>query len=136
MPINNDDTPLFNIGVVAQLIGVHPETLRIWERHQLIDPTRRNKQRLYTNNDLKRLNFIHTLINKKGLNISGVKQVLSMYNCWHNKQCTGGLKSTSPNDNVNSKLCWKEENTYCDIKDKSDKCLKCPYYPEECPCPK
>ncbi|MDD2443054.1 MAG: MerR family transcriptional regulator, partial [Desulfotomaculaceae bacterium] len=79
MPIQDDDQPLFNIGVVAQLLQVHPETLRIWERNNLIEPKRKNRQRLYSNNDLKRLKFIHNLINKKGLNIAGVQQVIVMY---------------------------------------------------------
>lgn len=137
MPINDDDTPLYNIGVVARLIGVHPETLRIWERNKLIEPTRHNKQRMFSNNDLKRLNFIHTLINKNGLNIAGTKKVLSMYTCWDHKQCKGGLKNKTPNNNLNSKPCWREEDTFCyELIKKDEKCLKCSFYPNECPCPK
>jgi DNA-binding transcriptional MerR regulator len=61
--------PLYTIGVVADLISVHPETLRVWERHGLLKPHRRNAQRLYTDDDLKRLSFIQELI-AKGLNLA------------------------------------------------------------------
>ena len=63
--------PLYTISVIAELMGVHPETLRVWERHGLLKIPRRNAQRLYTDNDLKRLSFIQDLLDK-GLNLAGV----------------------------------------------------------------
>ena len=62
---NNENTPMYTIGIVAELLGVHQETLRIWERNSLISPQRKNTQRLYSNNDLKKLkktiNYNNTL---------------------------------------------------------------------------
>ena len=123
----NDDQPMFNIGVIAELLKVHPETLRIWEKHGLVEPSRRNKQRLYSNNDVKRLQFIHFLINEKGLNIAGVLQIITMYPCWNIKNCNGG--NAEKGDKVNySKPCWKEQGTYCYvIEDKADHCSSCPH---------
>ncbi|AQS59254.1 MerR family transcriptional regulator [Desulforamulus ferrireducens] len=122
----NDDQPMFNIGVIAELLKVHPETLRIWEKHGLVEPSRRNKQRLYSNNDVKRLQFIHFLINEKGLNIAGVLQIITMYPCWNIKNCNGGAEK---GDKVNyNKPCWKEPGTYCYvIEDKADHCSACPH---------
>lgn len=122
MVLVNDDQPLYNIGVIAELLKVHPETLRIWEKHNLIGPARRNKQRLYTNNDVKRLQFIHYLINEKGLNIAGVQQMLALYPCWNVKNCPGGKREKEADVNYN-KPCWKEQGTYCFIlQDKADYC--------------
>ncbi|AEG60248.1 MerR family transcriptional regulator [Desulforamulus ruminis] len=128
----NDDQPMFNIGVIAELLKVHPETLRIWEKHGLVEPSRRNKQRLYSNNDVKRLQFIHYLINDKGLNIAGVLQIISMYPCWTTKHCPGANSSREGNVNVN-KPCWKEQGTFCFIlEDITDHCSVCPHYKNDC----
>ncbi|MDD3653814.1 MAG: MerR family transcriptional regulator [Desulfotomaculaceae bacterium] len=125
----DDDKAVFNIGIIAQFLQVHPETLRIWEKNDLIHPARKNKQRLYSNNDLKRLSFIHRLINEKGLNIAGVKQVLSMYPCWGTKSCQDNQimnKDNSPNE---SKPCWKKDGYFCTIiQDKADLCNNCRFY--------
>lgn len=128
----NDDQPMFNIGVIAELLKVHPETLRIWEKHNLVEPSRRNKQRLYSNNDVKRLQFIHFLINEKGLNIAGVLQIISMYPCWNTKNCSGGNKSEDGTVNVN-KPCWKEQGTFCFVlEDFADRCSACPHLNNGC----
>lgn len=66
-----EQKPLYTIGIVADLMDVHPETLRVWEHHGLLKPPRRNTQRLYTDGDLKRLGFIKGLLDK-GLNLAGV----------------------------------------------------------------
>lgn len=132
MPVWDDDQPMFNIGVVAQLLEVHPETLRIWEKNNLIKPTRKNKQRLYSNNDLKRLKFIHQLINERGLNIAGVQQVISMYSCWHLKTCPGSrLKNNNPDQEIvnQHKPCWFESGSYClVIHDRADLCNSCQFF--------
>lgn len=128
----NDDQPMFNIGVIAELLKVHPETLRIWEKHNLVEPSRRNKQRLYSNNDVKRLQFIHFLINEKGLNIAGVLQIISMYPCWNTKNCSGGNNSKDGTVNVN-KPCWKEQGTFCFVlEDLADRCSACPHLNNGC----
>lgn len=125
MVLANDTQPVYNIGVVAELLKVHPETLRIWEKHNLILPARRNRQRLYSNDDVKRLLFIHQLINDKGLNIAGVQHTLALYPCWTVKNCPGGKNRDEPMINLN-KPCWKESGTYCYVlQDKTDYCSAC-----------
>lgn len=133
MTIWNDDLPMFNIGVVAQLLQVHPETLRIWEKNRLIEPIRKNRQRLYSNNDLRRLKFIHQLINEKGLNIAGVQQIISMYPCWKIKKCPGSnLRSEQDSVNYN-KPCWQEEGSYCLlVQDQTDLCSTCRHFNNGC----
>jgi DNA-binding transcriptional MerR regulator len=72
--------PLYTISVISDLVGVHWETLRVWERHGLLKPPRINTQRLYTDGDLKRLSFILKLLDE-GLNLAGVTYHLSFYPC-------------------------------------------------------
>ncbi len=122
----DEDTAVYTIGTVARFIGEHPETLRVWEKNDLIKPDRRSYQRKYTNNDLKRLKFIKYLLDEKGLNLAGAKHIISMYSCWYNKDCKGGAQKDSRVMINESKLCWKTEDTYClVISDKSEICNSC-----------
>jgi MerR family transcriptional regulator/heat shock protein HspR len=122
----NEDQGLYTIGTVAKLIEEHPETLRVWEKNDLIRPDRNGYQRKYSNNDIRRLQFIKYLMDGKGLNIAGVKHLISLYSCWFNQNCSGGafLNSVVP---VNeSKACWKIEDTYClAASDKAELCNSC-----------
>ena len=122
----DEDMGLYTIGTVAELIGEHPETLRVWERNELIFPDRKGYQRKYSNNDLKKLKFIKYLMDPKGLNIAGVKQLISMYACWYKKNCKGGASKNSPVSVNEAKPCWKIEDTYCLVaNDKAEWCNSC-----------
>lgn len=121
-----EDQSVYSIGIVAEIIGVHPETLRIWERNGIVCPARRNQRRLYSPLDLKRLKFARGLIEKDRLNLAGVSKVVQMYPCWQRKYCSGG-KPQSFKEQVNPlKPCWKEPGTYClRTEDKADFCSGC-----------
>ena len=122
----DEDKGLYPIGTVAKLIDVHPETLRVWERNGLIFPDRQGYQRRYSHNDLKRLQFIKYLLNEKGLNVAGVKQLTSMYACWYKKNCKGGAAKNSPVPVNETKPCWKLPATYCLVaSDKAEICNSC-----------
>jgi MerR family transcriptional regulator/heat shock protein HspR len=69
---------VFAISVAAELAGLHPQTLRIYEREGLIEPNRSGGgTRLYSNTDVDRLREIATLTGS-GLNIAGVRLVLEL----------------------------------------------------------
>ena len=69
---------LFVISVAAELAGVHPQTLRIYERKGLVDPVRTDGgNRRYSEDDIDRLRRIQDLTNE-GLNLAGVKRVLEL----------------------------------------------------------
>lgn len=75
---------VFVISVAAQLSGMHPQTLRIYERKGLIDPYRTpGGTRRYSQEDIDRLTLIQELTSK-GLNLEGVKQVIELQNEVHN----------------------------------------------------
>jgi MerR family transcriptional regulator/heat shock protein HspR len=74
-----DTRALYVISVAAELAGVHPQTLRIYEAKGLIRPKRTaGNTRLYSEADLDRLRLIQQLTTEFGLNLAGVEQVLHM----------------------------------------------------------
>jgi MerR family transcriptional regulator, heat shock protein HspR len=74
-----DDRPRYMISVAADLVGMHPQTLRIYENKGLIQPTRTaGNTRLYSEADLERLRLIQRLTSELGLNLAGVEQVLRL----------------------------------------------------------
>ena len=69
---------VFVISVAAELAGVHPQTLRIYERKGLVDPARTGGgSRRYSEEDIERLRRIQDLTNE-GLNLAGVKRVIEL----------------------------------------------------------
>lgn len=75
------DHPAYTISVVAQLLGLHEQTIRQYERLGLISPCRTiRKTRLYSRSDIDRLESITYLVKTCGVNISGVKIVITLSN--------------------------------------------------------
>jgi MerR family transcriptional regulator/heat shock protein HspR len=71
--------PVYMIGVAADLAGVHPQTLRIYERKRLVEPQRtRGNTRLYSEADIERLHLIQTLTQEEGINLAGVIRILEL----------------------------------------------------------
>jgi MerR family transcriptional regulator/heat shock protein HspR len=73
-----DDAPVYAISVAAQLAGLHPQTLRQYDRLGLLSPTRvGGRNRLYSSRDIVRLQEIADL-SAQGLSIEGVRRVLEL----------------------------------------------------------
>src|SRR5438045_7048195 len=74
-----DDRPRYMISVAADLVGMHPQTLRIYEQKGLVRPGRTaGNTRLYSDADVERLRLIQQLTTEVGLNLAGVERVLHM----------------------------------------------------------
>ena len=70
---------LFMISVVSEMLGVHPQTLRLYEREGFIKPKRSGgNTRLYSEEDVAKLELILRLTRELGVNLAGVEVVLSM----------------------------------------------------------
>jgi len=70
---------LFMISVAAELAGMHPQTLRIYEQKGLITPARTPKNtRLYSEEDIQRLRYIQRLTTELGMNLAGVEKVIEL----------------------------------------------------------
>ncbi len=75
---SNKDKPLYMISVAAELTGMHPQTLRVYEQKGLVTPGRsRGNTRLYSGRDIERLNLISKLTDE-GINLAGVVRILDM----------------------------------------------------------
>jgi MerR family transcriptional regulator, heat shock protein HspR len=74
-----DERPRYMISVAADLVGMHPQTLRIYEQKGLVRPSRTaGNTRLYSESDLERLRLIQRLTTELGLNLAGVELVLRL----------------------------------------------------------
>jgi MerR family transcriptional regulator/heat shock protein HspR len=74
-----DDRPRYMISVAADLVGMHPQTLRIYEQKGLVTPKRTaGNTRLYSEADLERLRLINQLTTELGLNLAGVEHVIRL----------------------------------------------------------
>jgi len=73
------ERPRYMISIAAELVGMHPQTLRIYEQRGLVRPKRTaGNTRLYSEHDLDRLRLIQRLTTELGLNLAGVEQVLRL----------------------------------------------------------
>lgn len=75
----SEDRAVYIISVAAELAGVHPQTLRIYERKGLLSPARTaGNTRRYSDRDIHRLQLIQKLTQEHGLNLAGVQMILEM----------------------------------------------------------
>jgi MerR family transcriptional regulator/heat shock protein HspR len=76
----SDDLPVYVISVAAQLAGMHPQTLRAYDRMGLVSPGRSaGKGRRYSMRDILALREIQRLSHKEGVNLSGIKLILDQH---------------------------------------------------------
>ena len=77
--MDGHDRPRYMISVAAELVGMHPQTLRIYEQKRLVRPQRTpGNTRLYSERDLERLRLVQGLTTELGLNLAGVEAVLAL----------------------------------------------------------
>ncbi|MGA7276531.1 MAG: MerR family transcriptional regulator [Desulfocapsaceae bacterium] len=81
------ETPVYSIGVAAQILGVHPRTLRIYEDEGLVKPARKGNRRFFSANDITWIGCIRTMIHEEGISIPGIKKLLRYAPCWEITDC-------------------------------------------------
>jgi MerR family transcriptional regulator/heat shock protein HspR len=114
--------PLYPIGIVAELVGTTDQTLRLYEKHGLISPARRNKNRYYSENDIKWIRCIRELIHTKKISIQGIKKLLEYAPCWEltgctedrKKKCSSFIDKTRPCWELNRRICARESGKICE----------------------
>jgi MerR family transcriptional regulator, glutamine synthetase repressor len=100
--------PLFSIGIVKSLTNLTARQIRYYEEHKLIHPARTDgNQRLFSFNDVDRLLEIKELI-EKGINLAGIKQVLSIKELPITKELDEGQDSPQLSDKELRKILHKE----------------------------
>jgi len=78
MMLRDKKQPLYMISVVSEMLHVHPQTLRLYEREGLVTPKRTKRQRLYSEEDVERLGMIVRLTRELGVNKAGVEVILRL----------------------------------------------------------
>ena len=78
-PVDDESGGLYTMAVASRLTGMHPQTLRKYERAGLVTPSRQSgNQRLYSESDIRRLRRIRYLVEERGVNIAGLALTLEM----------------------------------------------------------
>ena len=78
-PMVDKDKPLYVISVAAELVDMHPQTLRLYERKGLIEPSRSaGKTRLYSQRNIEQLREIRRLTQELGVNLAGVEEIIRL----------------------------------------------------------
>lgn|GEM_PF-364538 len=83
----DENKAIFTIGIAAQMLGVHPRTLRIYEEEGLITPLRKGKWRYFNMNDIKWIECLREMIHEHGVSIAAVKKLLQYTLCWNITEC-------------------------------------------------
>ncbi|MCX8105688.1 MAG: MerR family transcriptional regulator [Ignavibacterium album] len=123
----NKDLPIYPISVAAQLLNISVHTLRMYEREGLIIPHKKeSNQRLYSQNDLERIECIRKAINESKISINGIKTIYSLIPCWEIVKCSNEDREKCSAYNQHDEPCWnsKHPNTICENKD----CRDCEVY--------
>lgn len=76
---NEKERPVYIISVAADIVGMHPQTLRLYEREGLVAPSRTSgKTRLYSERDVEKLREIRRLTQELGVNLAGVEEIIRL----------------------------------------------------------
>jgi MerR family transcriptional regulator, heat shock protein HspR len=121
-----DWRPLYTIATAAELLELHPRTLRLYEQAGLIRPARKNNRRFYSNSDLEWVRILRRLIHDDGLNQQGLRRMLAMVTYWrvadgeppYGEVCKGRASRTNP--------CW--DNGSSGEEDDGIACHSCAVY--------
>jgi MerR family transcriptional regulator/heat shock protein HspR len=116
--------PVYTIGTAAEILEVHPRTLRLYEDAGLIRPARKNNRRFYSISDLQWVNCVRYLIHEQGLNQEGLRRLLALIPCWEIKGCCDDDGLDCPARTDRSAPCWDlARRTGAD-----SKCYECEVY--------
>jgi hypothetical protein len=121
----NGRKPVYPIGIMAELLGVHPRTLRSYEQEGLIRPSRRGGKRFYSEIDLQWLKCLRRLLSDDGLNIAGIRKLLTLAPCWSIRDCSEQERKTCPAVLDIPLPCWEIKDR-CGDSDVS--CSDCEVY--------
>jgi MerR family transcriptional regulator/heat shock protein HspR len=75
----SEDAPIFTVSVAAKLAGMHPQTLRTYDRLGLVVPSRaKGSGRRYSPRDIRKLRLIQNLSQEEGINLNGIKRIIEL----------------------------------------------------------
>ena len=117
--------PVYTIGTAAEILHVHPRTLRLYEDGGLLRPARKNNRRFYSANDLKWVNCVRYMIHEKGLNQEGLRRLLALTPCCDIRGCSPEQRATCAAPANHLTPCWDLARQ---VGDESKRCYECRVY--------
>jgi MerR family transcriptional regulator/heat shock protein HspR len=121
--------PLFTIGLAAGKVNLSPMTLRMYERKGLILPYKTQSGRRYFSiHDLEIVLCVREMIGKHGLNIEGIRRVMSLIPCWDVKKCSPEEKKDCSAFTSGAGPCWSLPDSAC--RHNGEDCRECRVYRE------
>jgi MerR family transcriptional regulator/heat shock protein HspR len=115
--------PVYPISVAAELAGVHPRTLYMYEKQQLLIPARRGTWRFYSEDDLAWIRVIRYLLHEGGVNIAGLQRLLALIPCTEIRKLGAERCDACPMTRTKSMPCWAVSATRSDRR-----CHECEVY--------
>ena len=122
-----NEQPILPIRSAAKIIGISIHTLRMYEREGLIIPHKsQGNQRLYSYNDIERIQSIGKYIRERKISINGIRAIASMIPCYKIINCSEEDRKNCEAFHENKKPCWsyKHRNNICEKID----CRECEVY--------
>lgn len=117
----DDNLPLYIISSAADLLGLHPRTLYLYEGKGLIAPARKGNRRFYSINDLQWLRAIRYLIHERGLNMEGLRRLLALTVLLEYPSASQELQAQCRTFMGRTLPCWQNGSLQFD-------CHNCPIY--------
>ncbi len=124
---DNKEMPLYPISIVAEIVGTTDQTLRLYEKHGLLKPSRRKNNRYYSKNDIEWIRCLRDLIHKKKISIEGIKKLLEYAPCWEITDCPVEVRESCTAFVENTKHCWELNDMICKKNGESN-CKVCVVY--------
>ncbi|HXX58935.1 MAG TPA: MerR family transcriptional regulator [Thermodesulfovibrionales bacterium] len=101
---------LYPIMIASEFLGTTEQTLRVYEHHGLISPSRRGRQRFYSENDITWLQCLRNLIHIKKISIAGIKKLLEYAACWDIMGCSEEVRKNCSAFRSQGKAATKPED--------------------------
>jgi len=120
-------TPVYTLSVTADLSGIPVHSIRQYIDKGLMIPFKKESSRnLFSQVDIMRLKYIHRLLEKNGLNIAGIRNLLALIPCWAIRQCSNEERAKCQAYISETYPCWEasEKGTRC----KNTNCRECEVY--------
>lgn len=120
-------TPIYTLSIAANISGIPGHSIRQYIDKGLIIPFKKESNRnLFSQVDILRLKYINNLLNKDGLNITGIRALLALIPCWAIRPCSAEEREKCQAYNSNANPCWEasEKGTLC----KNTNCRECEVY--------
>lgn len=83
-----EDKKVFTIGETANMLGLHPKTLRHYEKENLIRPLRKGNWRYFAMEDIKWIGCLRDMMHEQGLSFAAIKKLLHYTPCWNIADCS------------------------------------------------